>query len=524
MTQPATPRPSVASYTVGPPIGHGGLAVVYRGTHDVTRRDVALKVLNSAPIDDAARRRFDSEIQAMATLDRHRNIARIVDVTVTGDGRPVIVMDYYRRGSLADLLMKGTLKPREVLQIGVQLCAALESAHMYGVWHRDVKPANILVGDEGEPKLNDFGIAAVASAGSAGVPAGWSPAFVPPEVLQAAATGAPIDETQWDTYSLTTTLYALLTRRTPYEVPGGPNAGTDITGRVRSGTPALLTPEIAPGAPTALLELLNRGIAREVTRRPGRPSELFLGLRAIEQSMGVPITEYLPFRQDSVLPGSGTTTDVSGAPGPIAAPGAVPPQPSVPPPSGVAAGVYIERPAVADVGGLGPTSTELSTRTGGAVKAPRAPAAPAAPVEAPPKPAMPGNRRRLLAIGIGVIVVLSLAGWLSSLLLTGGTPSATPSNRPSPAPTTPVAQTVVRPQVLPTIDATQQADGIHFSWTYPDPADGDRFRVIRSDLVNPTPTTLTEPNIVINDPDPCIEVQIIRANGQIGPAQRGCFP
>src|SRR5690349_13601910 len=118
-----TGTPIIPGYSVGIRIGGGGFADVFRGREDQTRRDVALKVLRSRPSDSAAQLRFASEIQAMAILDRHRNIARIVDVVETTDGRPCIVMDYFPGGSLADQVRTtGPLRVREVLAIGVQMC------------------------------------------------------------------------------------------------------------------------------------------------------------------------------------------------------------------------------------------------------------------------------------------------------------------------------------------------------------------------------------------------------------------
>jgi hypothetical protein len=289
---------------------------------------------------------------------------------------------------------------------------------------------------------------------------------------------------------------------------------------------------MAPGAPAQLVDLLNRAVAREVSQRPQRPSDLFLQLRNIELVMGWPPTDYRTFdRGGSLSPGVGAITEVPGAPatpaGPVASGGPVFAAPPAP-----AAGVYIERPshAAATPGG-GPTATELHTRT--TTPGDPAPAARPVPTPAPGQApddedeAPPATRRspgRIIGIGVGVIAALALVGWGASFLLTDATPTATPSHG-APATSAPVTpQTVFRPLPVATITAAREGGGVRFSWTYSDVQDGDWFRVVRTDVVDPAPSEVTEPNIFIDDPSPCIEVQIIRRNGQAGPPQRDCFP
>lgn len=166
-------------------IGRGGFGVVYRCLEPSLDRTVAVKVLTSE-ISGDERERFVREQHALGRLSGHPNIVAIHQADVTADGRPFIVMPFHSRGSLdARLRATGPLPWQELLSIGVKIAGALAAAHARGTLHRDVKPANILVTDYGEPQLADFGIAHIGGGfeTSAGRITG-TPAFIAPEVLR----------------------------------------------------------------------------------------------------------------------------------------------------------------------------------------------------------------------------------------------------------------------------------------------------------------------------------------------------
>lgn len=140
-------------------IGRGGFGVVYRCTQPSLDRIVALKVL-TADIDEENRARFFREQRATGRLTGHPNIVNVFQTSVTGRGRPFIVMPYYAQDCLDSLIRRrGPLPLRDALRLGVKIAGALASAHRLGILHRDVKPGNILLTDYGEPALSDFGIA-----------------------------------------------------------------------------------------------------------------------------------------------------------------------------------------------------------------------------------------------------------------------------------------------------------------------------------------------------------------------------
>ncbi|WKV74850.1 serine/threonine protein kinase [Streptomyces sp. PCS3-D2] len=168
-------------------IGHGGMGVVWRARDEVLARDVAVKEVRApAGLDPAelARmyRRLEREAWAAARVS-HRGVVTVYDVA-SEDGRPWIVMELVRGLSLADVLeAEGPMTPQRAAHIGEQVLAALRSAHDAGVLHRDVKPANVLVANDGRVVLGDFGIASLEGSSAitmTGEVVG-SPEFLAPE-------------------------------------------------------------------------------------------------------------------------------------------------------------------------------------------------------------------------------------------------------------------------------------------------------------------------------------------------------
>jgi serine/threonine-protein kinase PknK len=198
-------------------IGRGGFGAVYRCQQRSLERTVAIKVLTT-DLDPDNLERFLREQRAMGKLSGHPNIVSIFQVGASRSGRPFIVMQYHPRDSLqARIHAIGPISWEETLHIGVKMAGALETAHRLGTLHRDVKPANILLTEYGEPELTDFGIARMAGGfeTATGVITG-SPAFTAPEVLQG-QTPTPAS----DVYSLGSTLFCALTGHAAFERRSG---------------------------------------------------------------------------------------------------------------------------------------------------------------------------------------------------------------------------------------------------------------------------------------------------------------
>ena len=144
-------------------IATGGMADVYAATDDTLDRRVAIKVLNERFAGDPEiRARFTREARIAARLSIEPNVVTIFDVADVG-GQPAIVMEFLPGGTLADRMQRGPRSPgARALRGSSRQARALDAAHAAGVVHRDVKPANLMLGADGEVRVTDFGIARIA--------------------------------------------------------------------------------------------------------------------------------------------------------------------------------------------------------------------------------------------------------------------------------------------------------------------------------------------------------------------------
>jgi len=198
-------------------LGEGGMGTVWRARDEVLHREVAVKEVR-APVGlgvaqvERMYTRLEREAWAAARISA-RGVVTVHDV-VTDDGRPWIVMEFVRGRSLADAIgSQGALAPREAARIGAEVLAALRAAHGAGVLHRDVKPANVLLADDGRVVLTDFGIATVEG-DSALTMTGelvGSPEYLAPERALGRNPGPASD-----LWSLGVLLYTAVQGRSPY--------------------------------------------------------------------------------------------------------------------------------------------------------------------------------------------------------------------------------------------------------------------------------------------------------------------
>jgi eukaryotic-like serine/threonine-protein kinase len=137
-------------------LGQGGMGSVYLGYDTVLERDVAIKLLRDRDADDDARQRFLTEARAIARLD-HPNVIAIFRASTTRAGHPYLVQELVRGHSLDRIELPVT--PARAIAIALGIARGLAAAHRRGILHRDVKPANVMIDDDGTPKLLDFGVA-----------------------------------------------------------------------------------------------------------------------------------------------------------------------------------------------------------------------------------------------------------------------------------------------------------------------------------------------------------------------------
>jgi Protein kinase domain len=192
-------------------VGHGGFSTVYVADQQLLGRQVAVKVLRSSFDDDATWQQFLRECQASGQLSNHPGVVTVYDASRTSDGRGFIVMEFLKQGALSVWIKReGPLQQDRAVAVGVCVASALEAAHAAGIRHRDVKPANLLIGEDGQAKLGDFGISRVNSMSSSTTKS-YTPEHVSPEVLRGESSSFSSD-----LYSLASTLYQLVEGHSPY--------------------------------------------------------------------------------------------------------------------------------------------------------------------------------------------------------------------------------------------------------------------------------------------------------------------
>jgi serine/threonine-protein kinase len=246
----------IPGYVIEELIGEGGMGRVYRGRHSDLDRTVAVKVLPALGGADAiSRSRFRQEAKAIAQL-RHPNIVSVFDFGESGR-TPYMVVEYLPRGSLADRLEQDgpPLIPAS-LELLRGVASALDHAHEAGIVHRDVKPANVLLGEGDQPILADFGLAKMAEGSlvnsMSGTLAG-TPAYAAPEQVLGGSVGPAADR-----YAFATVAYELLTGQVPFT---DSTAYAILYSQVNRppAAPSRLRPELG----ARVDEVILRGLAKE---------------------------------------------------------------------------------------------------------------------------------------------------------------------------------------------------------------------------------------------------------------------
>ncbi|MET0187811.1 MAG: serine/threonine-protein kinase [Pseudonocardia sediminis] len=248
----SSPTPETARignrYRLDERIGAGAMGAVWRGTDELLNRTVAVKELLAAALPSAdqleeSRQRILREGRIGARL-QHAHVISMFDVVVHDD-RPWLVMEYLPSRSMAAVLAeKGPMSPREAAAIGRQVADGLSAAHAAGVVHRDVKPGNVLLAEDGRAKITDFGVSRAVDdvqLTRTGVIAG-TPAFLSPEVARGQEPTAASD-----VFALGATLYAAVEGEPPFGLDDNAYA---LLHKVATGA---IRPPTDAGSMTALL-------------------------------------------------------------------------------------------------------------------------------------------------------------------------------------------------------------------------------------------------------------------------------
>ncbi len=285
---PATASASFTSrYRLNRPLGRGGMGEVFAATDLELRREVALKRLAEPyATDDVARRRFLREAWALARVN-HPNVVAVFDVGEHGD-RPSFVMELLHGRSLAQRLeAEGPLPPAEAVSIARDVAAGLTAVHAGGIVHRDVKPSNVIITDDGTVKILDFGIARlddVTRLTRTGQAFG-SPTYMSPEQLT--GDGGAVDG-RADLYALGCVLFEMLAGRPPFT---GDEPISVSFRKVHEPPPPL--DAIRPGLTPELAALVGRLLAKDPNDRPGDAAAVVAELDVLR---GVPAGAAAPDR------------------------------------------------------------------------------------------------------------------------------------------------------------------------------------------------------------------------------------
>lgn len=265
---------SIGRYRIDARLGRGSMGVVYRGFDPTTDAPVAIKVMNAdVESDHETTERFYREAYS-AGRSVHPNLVSVHDVGVDDSGRPFIVMELLEGCNLGTWLQRAGVRLEDKLDLFRQLCDGLEAAHSRGVFHRDVKPDNLLVNDAGELKVVDFGIARVASSSltTVGLIVG-TPDYMSPEQ----ALGDPVDARS-DVFSAGAVCYFALTGRKPF-------SGNDIHSVLHSVTCADPLPIRDSEAPPEVAAIVQRALAKLPDERYQSAAAMSADLLAISRAL-----------------------------------------------------------------------------------------------------------------------------------------------------------------------------------------------------------------------------------------------
>ena len=272
----AAPGTTLGRYQLLESIGAGGMGEVWRARDANLDRDVAIKFLRTGmSVGTETRERFRREALVLSRLS-HPGVATVFDFD-TQDGTDFLVMEYVPGGSLETRIATGPLSLDDLTRFGAAIAEALHSAHARGVLHRDLKPGNVVLTESGQPKILDFGIAALmdtdpgaARLTQAGMILGSLP-YMAPEQLADDPTDA-----RTDIYALGVLLFEMATGRRPFIK----ERREALMFEIFSNAPPTVR-SLRPEVPAAVDQLIDACLRKEPAERPASAAQVAETLRAV---------------------------------------------------------------------------------------------------------------------------------------------------------------------------------------------------------------------------------------------------
>ncbi|MGH9443525.1 MAG: protein kinase domain-containing protein [Thermoanaerobaculia bacterium] len=286
---------TIAHYRILNLIGSGGMGAVYSAEDTDLGRHVAIKVLSASLQDDhATLERFKREARAASSLN-HPGICTVYSIEQQ-QGRPFIVMELIRGSMLSEKMSRKPFEISEVLDIGIQIADALESAHSKGIVHRDLKPANLMINDRGQVKILDFGLAKVDSTETA-ISSGEEVSKLETAVKSGPLTKAgtvmgtvhymspeqargQLTDARTDLFSLGAVLYQMATAEMPFQ--GDTEAV--VFEAILNRDPLPLT-RANPAAPAELERIIGRALEKDRSLRSQSATDLKTELMRLKRDL-----------------------------------------------------------------------------------------------------------------------------------------------------------------------------------------------------------------------------------------------
>jgi serine/threonine protein kinase len=310
-----TPLPTgdryIGKYRIKSELGRGGMGAVYLAEQPGLGREVAIKeLIQSAAADPVALQRFLQEAQVMARTS-HPNLVQVHDLEIMGNAN-YIVLEFVRGNSLRDWLNRGQIAPPQVFAVMHGVLQALDYAHKHAVVHRDMKPENVLLSDEGMVKVADFGIARLTddsgvgnTATKTGTTVGTPQYMSPEQVASSKVDGRS------DLYSAGIMFYELVAGQPPFTATEADGPFTLMAKHVQA--PPKPPSVYRPGLDTGVEQLILKSLSK-------RPEDRFQTGQEFDEAMSMVADRLYPGWRRSLEPGADLSKMVAGAPPPAVVP------------------------------------------------------------------------------------------------------------------------------------------------------------------------------------------------------------